>query len=192
MAFFDRLLNFDRLFNNLMKGSEKTAPIKPRNPKQEKPEAFFLDADSSSSMGNVDYMRESKTIRRTFPGTANSPGTKERVIEVDAETQQLTRRTEGLGGQVQQEMSQSVTGGVPKPVKKTFAEKLSTTEMKQRLKGSAVSGVNTPMTANAAPVARKEALKPKEAPTSNTSSSIRSSAPGSIDPFRDMVKDLNS
>ena len=106
MAFFDRLLN------NLMKGSEKSAPIQPRTPKQEKPEAYFLDADSSSSMGNVDYMRESKTIRRTFPGTADSPGSKERVIEVAAETQQLTR-TEGLGGEVQKEVTTSVTGGVP-------------------------------------------------------------------------------
>ncbi len=183
---------FDRLLNNLMKGSEKSSPIKPRSSKEEKPEAFFLDADSSSSMGDVDYMRESKTIRRTFPGTADSPGTKERVIEVAAETQQLTRRTDGLGGAVQKDVTTSVTGGVPKPVKKTFAEQVSTAEMKQRLKGTAVSGVNAPMQANAAPVARKEELKPKQTPTSNTSTTARSSAPGSIDPFRDMVKDLNS
>ena len=174
-----------------MKGSEKSSPIKPRSSKEEKPEAFFLDADSSSSMGDVDYMRESKTIRRTFPGTADSPGTKERVIEVAAETQQLTRRTDGLGGAVQKDVTTSVTGGVPKPVK-DLSEQVSTAEMKQRLKGTAVSGVNAPMQANAAPVARKEELKPKQTPTSNTSTTARSSAPGSIDPFRDMVKDLNS
>ena len=72
---------FDRLLSNVTKGSDEAKPIQPRAPKKEQPEAYFLDADSSSSLGNVDYMRESKTIRRTFPGTADSPGSKERVIE---------------------------------------------------------------------------------------------------------------
>jgi hypothetical protein len=53
-------------------------PAKPA-PKQE---SFFLDADASSSMGNVEFMRRSNTIRRTFPGNADSPGDKEMVAEV--------------------------------------------------------------------------------------------------------------
>ena len=181
---------FDRLLSNVTKGSDEAKPIQPRAPKKDQPEAYFLDADSSSSLGNVDYMRESKTIRRTFPGTADSPGNKERVIEVAAETEQLTKRTDGLGGTVKQEESTTLTTGIPKPVKKTFAEQVSTSEMKQRLRGTAVSGVNTPTPANAAPVARKEELKPKE--VEETASSVAPSVkPGSIDPFRQMVRDLN-
>ncbi|MGI0491911.1 hypothetical protein ACN4EG_08865 [Alkalinema pantanalense CENA528] len=34
-------------------------------------ESFFLDDDAARSMGNTDYMRQSKKIRRTFPKSAN-------------------------------------------------------------------------------------------------------------------------
>jgi len=30
-------------------------------------EAFFLDSDSASSLGNVDFMRKPNTIKRSFP-----------------------------------------------------------------------------------------------------------------------------
>ena len=41
--------------------------------------SFFLDADKSSSLGDVEFMRRSNTIRRTFPGTVENPGMKERI-----------------------------------------------------------------------------------------------------------------
>ena len=182
MGFFDRLLNSDS------KNSDST--IKPRKPAKDKPQEFFLDADSSSSLGNVDYMRESKTIRRTFPGTVDSPGTKEQVSVVAAETEQLTKRSEGLGGVTKKEETVTATSGVPKPVKKTFAEQVSSAEMKQRLKGTAVTGVNTPSSADAAPVGRKESLKPQEEPTPVNVPGNKAPS-GSIDPFRQMVRDLN-
>ena len=69
------------LFDRLFKGDSTTAESGPAKAKKEA-ESFFLDADASSSMGNVDYMRRSNTIRRTFPGTADNPGTKEMVAEV--------------------------------------------------------------------------------------------------------------
>ena len=183
MGFFDRLLKTDS------KDSDGT--IQPRAPKKEKPQEFFLDADSSSSLGDVNYMRESKTIRRTFPGTAENPGTKERVTEVAAETERTERLSKGLGGVVEKEENINLTAGIPKPVKKTFAEQVSTAEMNKRLKGTAISGVNTPAAANAAPLARKEELKPKEEITAKVGSAAPSSKPGSIDPFRQMVRDLN-
>ncbi|MAH57437.1 MAG: hypothetical protein CMN91_03205 [Synechococcus sp. ARS1019] len=183
MGFFDRLLKTDE------KDSDGT--IQPRAPKKEKPQEFFLDADSSSSLGDVNYMRESKTIRRTFPGTVENPGTKERVTEVAAETERTERLSKGLGGVVEKEENINLTAGIPKPVKKTFAEQVSTAEMNKRLKGTAISGVNTPAAANAAPVARKEELKPKEEITAKVGSAAPSSKPGSIDPFRQMVRDLN-
>ncbi len=183
MGLLDRLLKKD--------SAESDSTIQPRKPAKEKPAEFFLDADASSSLGDVNYMRESKTIRRTFPGTAANPGTKEQIMEVAAETEKLEKRSEGLGGVVKQEESFKVTAGIPKPVKKTFAEQMSTAEMNKRLKGTAITGVNTPAPADAAPLGRKEELKPQEEPVAKTGSAAPSSKPGSIDPFRQMVRDLS-
>ena len=180
---------FDRLLKQDSQDSDNT--IKPRKPAKEKPSEFFLDADSSSSLGNVDYMREAKTIRRTFPGTVDSPGTKEQIMTVAAETESLDKRSEGLGDARKVDDSINLTAGVPKPVKKTFAEQVSTAEMSKRLKGTAITGVNAPAPADAAPVARKEELKAKQEPAVKVGSAAPSSKPGSIDPFRQMVRDLN-
>ena len=153
MGFLDRLLKKD--------AADSDSTIQPRKPAKEKPAEFFLDADASSSLGDVNYMRESKTIRRTFPGTVDSPGTKEQIMEVAAETEKLEKRSEGLGGVVKKEESISLNAGIPTPVKKTFAEQVSTEEMSKRLKGTAITGVNTPAPAGAAPLGRKEELKPR-------------------------------
>lgn len=96
-----------------------------------------------------------------------------------------------LGGEVKVEKSIDLTAGIPKPVKKTFAEQVSTKEMDKRLKGSAITGVNTPAPANASPVGRKEELKQVEKPVAKVGQSAESQKPGSIDPFRQMVRDLN-
>ena len=100
MGLFDRLLKKD--------SQDADASLKPRKPAKDKPEEFFLDADSSSSLGDVNYMRESKTIRRTFPGTIESPGTKEQIMEVAAETEKLEKRSEGLGGEVKKEKRSNI------------------------------------------------------------------------------------
>ena len=76
-------------------------------------------------------------------------------------------------------------------MKKTFATQVSTEEMSKRLKGTAITGVNTPAPADAAPVGRKAELKAKKEPVANAGSAAPSSKPGSIDPFRQMVRDLN-
>lgn len=181
MGFFDRLLN---------SGSNDGGNVSNRKPEPaKKEEAFFLDSDASSSLGDRDYMRESKTIRRTFPGTADSPGGKELVTEVAAMDMSVETKTEGLGGETTKQEVASVTGGVPKPVKKTFAEVMTKQELEQRMKGSALS-TNAPAAPDAAPMARKAELKqtPKSESPSPSSSS---SKPGSIDPFRDMVRNLN-
>ena len=131
---------FDRLFAT--RDGNAAAPKTPQ-PKKEV-ETFFLDADASSSMGNVDFMRRSNTIRRTFPGSADSPGNKEMVAEVASMESRLERVSDGLGGQTSQpEPAFDLTRGVPKPVKKTFAQALSQAELDQRMKGSAM-GVNVP------------------------------------------------
>jgi len=47
-------------------------------------EAYFLDADSAKTFGDIDYMRTAKVVRRTFPKTASSPEEFERVDSVSA------------------------------------------------------------------------------------------------------------
>ena len=184
MSLFDRLLNSSSDQNESAKGP------KAKKPKQE---AFFLDSDSASTFGNRDYMRESKTIRHTFPGTLDSPGMKEMITEVDATDLKVDKRSEGLGDQVVKKEVVSVNTGVPKAVKKTFAETMSQSELDERLKGNALkqAGVNALAAPDAAPLARKEELKPKEEPKASSSGSQKSDKPGSIDPFLSMVRDLN-
>jgi hypothetical protein len=69
---------------------------------------------------------------------------------------------------------------VPKPVKKTFAQQISQEELENRMRGSAVSGTNVPGSASKKPV-EPETIAPPVA---------RSAKPGSIDPFKNMIKDL--
>ena len=117
---------------------------KPKPAKQE-PEAFYLDADSSSSLGDVNFMRRSNKIRHTFPGNADSPGEKEMIQEVASMEAKLEVMTPGLAGMKPSTGGDvNLSSGVPKPVKKTFVQQMSPAEMEQRLKGSAISGVNAP------------------------------------------------
>jgi hypothetical protein len=153
---------FDRLFNS--GAGAASSQDKPKAKKEV--ETFFLDADASSTLGDVNFMRRSNTIRHTFPGTASSPGNKELVDEP-------------------KEAEVNLTGGVPKPVKKTFAKQMSAAELEQRKKGSAVA-VNAPGAAG--PSKKKEA----EASAQPQISQLNTAKPGSIDPFKQMVKDLNS
>ena len=190
MGLFDRLLN-----SNSQDEGQKVAP-KDRA-KKPKAEAFYLDSDTSSSYGNVDYMREAKTIRRTFPGTVDNPGNKELVTKVDAMDLTVGTRSQGLGDDKPNEepsIPSLVSDGIPKPVKKTFAETMTQEQLDQKLKGNALrtAGVNTPMAPDAAPIARKEELKPEpEAQPASPTSQANSEKAGSIDPFKAMVRDLN-
>ena len=177
MGLFDRLLN------------SGGAAARPQEKPKAKPEVetFFLDADASSTLGDVNFMRRSNTIRHTFPGTASSPGNKELIEEVASMEAELKTATPGLGGVEPREAEVNLTGGVPKPVKKTFAKPMSAAELDQRKKGSAVA-VNAPGAA-AAPAARK---KEAEAAAQPQISQLNTAKPGSIDPFKQMVRDLTT
>ncbi len=180
MGLFDRLLG------------SRSASVKvsdagqaPKAKKEE--EAFFLDSDASSSLGNVAFMRRSNTIRRTFPGNADSPGEKEMVMEVASMEARLEVSTPGLAGESLESDSRiDLTGGIPKPVKKTFAKTMSQAELDQRKKGSGVS-VNAPVPAP--PAARKAA---SAEPTSQQSTTGQTGKPGDINPFKSMAKDLQA
>jgi hypothetical protein len=169
------------LFDRLLGGNKSVSVTGEAKPAKKPEEAFFLDADASSSMGNVEFMRRSNTIRHTFPGTASSPGDKELVEEVASMEMRREMATPGLGGVVEKQEEINLTGGIPKPVKKTFAEPMSKAELDQRKKGSAV-GVNTPGQANA------KLQSPTEAQPQITSQ--QPSKPGDIGAFKGWVKDL--
>ncbi|MBD2259661.1 hypothetical protein [Pseudanabaena sp. FACHB-2040] len=62
------------LFGGNGKKKEEQRPLTP----QEKA-AYFLDADDAKSYGNIEYMRTSKTVRRTF---ARKKGVAEELASV--------------------------------------------------------------------------------------------------------------
>lgn len=181
---------FDRLLGNRGAGAAGKQGVKvagsaaEANP-QKTDNAFFLDADSSSTLGDVNFMRRSNTIRHTFPGNADSPGGKEMVAEVASMEARLERMTPGLAGTATETTTDvNLTGGIPKAVKKTFAQQMSPSQLAERLKGAAVSGVNSP---GAPATTRKTATTEGE-----SASSPAAGKPGAIDPFKAMAKDLNS
>ena len=184
--------------------------------------SFYLDADKSSSLGDVDFMRRSNTIRHTFPGTADNPGMKERFEDVASMEAQMGKVSEGLPEAGGNQSVARVDPGVPKAVKKTFAQPMSQQQLQDRLKGSAVS-TNVPGTtsktapiASAAPVAKpSQPSQPTPQPAGSaqwtpapamktvapapgtkvnkdSSGNVTPGAakPGSIDPFKDMLKDM--
>ena len=174
---------FDRLLGSRSSGVKNSGQSEPAKAKKAE-DAYFLDPDASASMGDVNFMRRSNTIRRTFPGTAESPGQKEMIQEVASMEARLETMTPGLAGTSSDtDVEVNLTGGVPKPVKKTFAQQLSPAQLAQRMKGSAVS-VNQP---GGAPSARQA-----KASESEDAASPAAGRAGSIDPFKAMAKDLNS
>jgi hypothetical protein len=180
MGLFDRLLSFSSGSGAAQSGAPAAKP----QPKKAV-EAVYLDPDEATSMGNVDFMRRSNTIRRTFPGSASSPGQKEMVAEVGSMEARVEKVSEGLGGSTSAAGSMGLNDGVPNPVKKTFAQQMSQAELLQRQKGTAVAGVNQP-------AAAKPAAATPAAPAPSQPSSLDSAKPGTIDPFRQMVRDVIS
>ncbi len=172
----------DRLF-----GSRAASVTKPEAAAKAKPKAetFFLDPEASTSLGDVKFMKRSNTIRHTFPGNADSPGDKEMVAEVASMEARVEKMTPGLAGiQPTEKGSVNLTGGIPKPVKKTFAQQMSAAELGQRMKGAAVTPTNLP----GGPAAAKQ-QKETEA-QGQPASSQPAAKPGTTDPFRSMVRDL--
>jgi hypothetical protein len=173
---------FDRLLGTGSSAGSSRSENKPKPAKE--PETFYLEPDAASSLGDVSFMRRSNTIRHTFPGTVSSPGNKELVEEVASMEAERKLATPGLGGNEPQIVEPTLNTGVPKPVKKTFAQPMSATELEQRKKGSAVA-VNSPAGAATRRSADSQDSQPQI-------TQLNTAKPGSIDPFKQMVKDLKS
>ncbi len=81
-----------RLFGSKDKAVEKETKAETPVPvKKERPaatptakDAFFLDTDSASGMGDVNYMRTVKKVKRTYARSVDSPDHVEQVKEISA------------------------------------------------------------------------------------------------------------
>jgi hypothetical protein len=176
MGLFDRLL-----------GAKAAKSAAEANAPKKQDTSFYLEPEASSSLGDVSFMKRSNTIRHTFPGTLDSPGNKEMVAEVASMEARLEKMSEGLAGIQTSEEAPNLTSGVPKPVKKTFAQQLSPKELEQRMKGSAV-GVNVP----GGPVAIKKEQDEQAAAQSQPEITRQVGKPGDINPFKAMARELRS
>ncbi|MEY4800906.1 MAG: hypothetical protein RLZZ213_1353, partial [Cyanobacteriota bacterium] len=104
------------------------------------------------------------------------------------------RVSDGLGGQTSQpEQAFDLTRGVPKPVKKTFAQTMSQAELDQRMKGSAM-GVNVPGGSAAIKQEQEQAQAQAQAAAMASPqvqiSQQASGKAGDIDPFKRMSREL--
>jgi hypothetical protein len=52
--------------------------------KAAKAQAYFLDADSAKTLGDLDYMRTAKAVRRTFPKTLANPDGFEKINQISS------------------------------------------------------------------------------------------------------------
>jgi hypothetical protein len=176
---------FDRLLGSRSPSVKISGQTPGEKPKKDE-ETFFLDADASSSLGDVNFMRNPKTIRRTFPGTADSPGNKEMIAEVGSMEARLEKMSPGLAGiNPDTDVTVDLTGGVPKPVKKTFAQTMTKAELDQRTRGAAVA-VNAPGSAPRKPASDGEQNGEQPKITQQGGKA------GDINPFKSMARDLNS
>ncbi len=60
----------------------------PNNLANQKKQAYFLDADAAKTYGDIDYMRTSKAVRRTFPKTKGNQGEFELTKSVSSMNEQ--------------------------------------------------------------------------------------------------------
>lgn len=139
--------------------------------------AFFLDSDAAQTVGDMSYLRSSNTIRHTFPKSASSPEGGEVVQDVGALDARVTKATGSVP-----EARAAAADNNPAPaaalgskVRKTFARTMSPQELAQRLRGGSVK--------------RKKAADTAQQGRAVPRSSL-SNKPGSIDPFRTMVRDV--
>ncbi len=95
--------------------SDEAAAPKPEKVKpapqrvQQNSDAYFLDPDSATSMGNIDYMRTVKNIKRTYAKTVN--GT---VPDLNVEVSSMTARK-----QKKVDTAQSLSFGAAQPTPPT-------------------------------------------------------------------------
>ncbi|MEM8603581.1 MAG: hypothetical protein AAGF24_07070 [Cyanobacteria bacterium P01_H01_bin.121] len=65
-----------------------------RNRQPAKPsQAYYLDSDDAKTFGNLDYMRNPVTVRRTYAKTVSSPEEKEVILQVSSTDRKVVGET---------------------------------------------------------------------------------------------------
>jgi hypothetical protein len=84
----------------------------PAQPEAKQPktngQAYYLEMDEARTYGDLNYMRTSKKIRRTFPKTVNNE-----EIEMEKEVSAMNMADAGLGSQVPKVSMGSIVTGTP-------------------------------------------------------------------------------
>lgn len=132
-------------------------------------EDFFLSPDEAISLGDVEYMRTPKTVRRTFPNVKDLDKPLEAVTTVTAKTKE--------SGEVAAEKAAAV--------KKAETDVKIDVSLAVKEKKEAPALVMPPM---AAMTTGK--LQPLVSPSMSKDVSLRRSKDSSLDSFRKMARDL--
>ncbi|MFM7449552.1 MAG: hypothetical protein ACKO24_13265 [Leptolyngbyaceae cyanobacterium] len=64
--------------------------------------AFFLEPDAAKTLGDLNYMRTKKTIRRTFPKTASAPNVKAITTTISSDVKETGARADQAAASVVQ------------------------------------------------------------------------------------------
>jgi hypothetical protein len=76
-------------------------------------EAYFLDADDAKTLGNIEYMRTPKTVKRTFPKTAGNGGEFEQVKVISAMDEMNGSSTNGSSMNSSSSFKPETNGSMP-------------------------------------------------------------------------------
>lgn len=71
-------------FGSKAKQQDQAEQVTPPPAKPAKAQAYFLDADSAKTLGDLDYMRTAKAVRRTFPKTLANPKGFEKISQISS------------------------------------------------------------------------------------------------------------
>lgn len=97
-------------------------------------ESFFLEPDEAKSLGNLDYMRTRKKVRKTFPTTKGWGAGFASEVEVAAIEDSFAASNGSLNGSVNGSINGSVNGSMPtvEPVQSEAEEAAPTTSERRR------------------------------------------------------------
>lgn len=79
-------------------------------------EAFFLDADSASSLGDVDFMRKPKTVKRSYPKAAG------KINDIEGETEKSVSSTKKQENTVEAKRSSYSSSYTPSTSTSSFPQ----------------------------------------------------------------------
>ena len=79
-------------------------------------EAFFLDTDSASSLGDVDFMRKSKTVKRSYPKAAG------KINQIEGKTEKSVSSTKKQENAVEAKRSSYSSSYTPSTSTSSFTQ----------------------------------------------------------------------